>query len=306
MCNGLTSLCGDADGLKNAGLSQFDRTLSHTHYPDHLMKIALAGLIVFTSPLSAQWLVLKPTEFEPLTSLPWEQPDATLEKVLGAIFREPNSSIRYRLLGEYLWQVPEEEMGKAFDLCVPLEGTQNPDELVARFIPIWVERDPLASWNWVKKLFSVVGIENGVLGYDSWKLPRITVYNLDAIRASPFWIEPDALQSFPVFVNRSKLPKGERIQVMKGFAEMWFNAFGSWPGYWPTQGAKFYFQPRESGDQRAVISMFRDPIAPDPLNQVLTWIDRSSPVVELLREIKLRRMLKAEPASGPEIVKVVA
>lgn len=46
------------------------------------MKIILAVLISLTANLSAQWLVLKPTEFEPLTKLPWEYKDAALEGVL--------------------------------------------------------------------------------------------------------------------------------------------------------------------------------------------------------------------------------
>src|SRR6185369_6993218 len=102
-------------------------------------------------------------------SVPWEEKDATMEKVLSAIFREPNMGIRYSVLLEYLRQIRAAEMGDAFDLCVPLEGTQNPDELVSLFIRVWVEHDPDACWAWVKKLFHVVGMEGDVLGYDSWK-----------------------------------------------------------------------------------------------------------------------------------------
>jgi hypothetical protein len=40
----------------------------------------------------------KPTDFEPLTELPWKQPNATMESVLDAIFREPNRNIRYPIL----------------------------------------------------------------------------------------------------------------------------------------------------------------------------------------------------------------
>src|SRR5688572_24616791 len=128
------------------------------------MKVFLAVLRILTANLPAQWLVLKPAEFEPLTSLPWEQQEPTLEKVLNSIFREPNLAIRYRVLGEYLRQIPVEDIGRAFDLSVPLEATQNPDDLVAVFIAIWAERDPAACWDWVQKLFHLTGMEDGVLG----------------------------------------------------------------------------------------------------------------------------------------------
>jgi hypothetical protein len=141
------------------------------------MKAIAAILMLLTTKLAAQWLVVKPAEFEPLTSLPWHVEDATRETVLGAVFREADADIRYRVLGEYLKRVPADDMPKVSESCVPLEGTQNPDELVALFIRSWAKRDPLGCWDWTKKLFQLTAIEHSVLGYDSWNHPRINAKN---------------------------------------------------------------------------------------------------------------------------------
>jgi hypothetical protein len=260
------------------------------------MKVIFAVLIFLTANLSAQWLVLKPTQFEPLTSLPWEQKDATLDKVLGAIFREPNQGIRHRVLDEYLRTIPVESMGAAFELCVPLEGTQTPNDLVARFISIWAKRDPGACWEWVKKLFRLIGIENGVLGYDSWKLPKITVQDLTAIRASPFWIQSRALTGFPIALTESKLSKSEKVRMMKEFVEMWFTASSSWPAHEGDDYVRRLTGENGPDATRALIGMLSRPIAPD----MLEFVGESNRSVY---EIAFRRMLQADPASAPAIVK---
>ena len=57
---------------------------------------------VWTGDAIAQRNQLRPGDFEPLTELPWESPGATPERVLDRIFREPNPTIRYPVLAEYL------------------------------------------------------------------------------------------------------------------------------------------------------------------------------------------------------------
>jgi len=73
---------------------------------------------------------LKPTDFEPLTELPWKTPGDTsdLRGVLEKIFREPDQAIRYPVLAEYLRAIPVKDLGRAFDTCVLLEGTQVPEK----------------------------------------------------------------------------------------------------------------------------------------------------------------------------------
>ncbi len=70
------------------------------------MKAIIAALMFSTATVLAQRLDWKPTDFEPLTDLPWKRPDATLETVIEAIFREPNPAIRYPVLAEYLRIMP--------------------------------------------------------------------------------------------------------------------------------------------------------------------------------------------------------
>ena len=176
---------------------------------------------------------LKPSDFDPLTSLPWKKPGATLEGVLGAIFREPNIGIRYPVLGEYLRTISLGQLGRAFDMCIDLEGGQTPDYLIEFFLPIWAERDAHACWKRTRELFHLVGIEDGWLGYDSWSNRRITVRDLGAIRRSRFWIEQrEVLTSFGLGVDASPLLKMERVRFMKGFTDLWFSTLPGLPEAW--------------------------------------------------------------------------
>src|SRR4029079_10626197 len=136
--------------------------------------------------------------FEPLTTLPWKKPDATIDSVLDAIFRQANQSIHDIVLSEYLRTIPVDGIGKAFERCIDLEGTQTPDRLVDLILPVWAKRDPKTCWKRTRELFRVVGIEDGWLTYDSWKTrPRITVQDLNAIQKSSFWLTRAALPRFP-------------------------------------------------------------------------------------------------------------
>lgn len=234
-----------------------------------------------------------PTDFEPLSSLPWKEADATLESILNRIFREPNVAIRYPVLCEYLRIIPVEQLGKAFDICIEFEGTQTPEDLVALFLKIWAWRDPHGCWKRTKDLFDVVGIGRGWLNYDSWKKrDPITVQNVSAIRASPFYLPPSALKGFPIGVDQSTLSKGERVKIMSEFAQKWFRSFGSWPGYDPDRlGGYQSFSHEIKHAFEMSIGQFRD-----------QWPGgaRSSAIAF---EIGMRRWLKAEPASVIEVMK---
>ena len=237
---------------------------------------------------------LKTTDFEPLTSLPWKKPDAKLETVLDAIFREPNQAIRYPVLAEYLRSIPVGQLGKAFDICITLEDTQTPDNLVEFFLPIWAKRDPKGCWKRTKELFHLVGIEEGWLGYDSWKdRSRITVQDIEAIRASPFWITSGPLIAFPLGVDASPLPKQERVRIMKEFSTQWFDRFKSWPGDDRASGNWKY-----PADARELVGIFDR-----SLSSLRNYASESHPISdETAFEVALRRWLLAEPAAAQEIV----
>src|ERR1700691_3530481 len=90
------------------------------------MRTALLAVLLSAANVMAQTKYLKPAVFVPLTSLPWKQQNATLESTLKAIFLEPDLEIRYPVLAEYLRTIPVGQLGKAFDICIDLEGTQRP------------------------------------------------------------------------------------------------------------------------------------------------------------------------------------
>ncbi|MDQ3621459.1 MAG: hypothetical protein M3463_03095 [Verrucomicrobiota bacterium] len=260
------------------------------------MRPILFALLLAFSPetIIAERRSPPPADFEPLTSLPWKEADATLERVLNSIFREPSVTIRYPLLGEYLRTIPVEQLGKAFDICIRLEGTQTPNDLVAFFLKIWAKRDPQRCWKRTKNLFAIIGIENGWLNYDSWKKrDPITVENLSAIRASPFYLRSSALKGLPLGVDQSALTKGERVKIMTDFTQKWFRSFGSWPGYDPDRPGRYRdsFHPLESAFEMS-IEQIRG-----------RWQGNVMATEEIAFEIGLRRWLKAEPSSAIQVIK---
>jgi hypothetical protein len=195
------------------------------------MRTALLVLLLSAANLMGERNNLRPSDFEPLTSLPWKIPNATFDGTLEAIYREPNLKIRYPVLAEYLRTIPAGQLGRAFDKCITLECSQTPDDLVAFFLPIWAARDPRACWKRTMALFEVVGFDQGWLDYKAEKVrPAPTVRDVTALRASPFWLDSSALLGFPSGVDASSLPTNARVALMRAFVDKWFDAFGSWPG----------------------------------------------------------------------------
>lgn len=252
--------------------------------------VMIVGYALTPSTLHAQRLDWKLEDFNPLTELPWdEEMTVPMEKVIFTIYHEPEFAVRRYVLDEYLRALPDAELGKALDLCLQFEGTQTPDDLVGYFIGMWAKRDPVACWERVKKLLDVVGVEEGWLGYDSWKSrPRITVRNWDAIKASKFWLGSRALSGFGAAVEQSRLPVAERTKLLREFAVVWITAFGEMPSS------------RESSGTRGA------PAVP------LAYIFSGSPMSRrgyilgggnaCISEIAARRYIKAFPAEAPDVI----
>ncbi len=264
------------------------------------MRSLLLALLLLSSarPASAARNHLQPTDFEPLTSLPWKKPDAKLDAVLDTIFREPNAAIRYPVLAEYLRMIPVAKLNQAFDLCIDLEGTQTPDRLVRFFLPIWAKRDPKGCWKRTRELFRVVGFENGWLAYDSWeKRARITVEDLSAIRASRFWLGSNSLTTFPLGVDQSSLPKKKRVRILQEFTAMWFAAFDWWPVD-PRKVGGWSYSADYQDSVSDLIAMFGRSVA-----ELRSYAeDAKMSRNEAAFGIALRRWLQAEPASALQIV----
>mgnify|MGYP003575381401 FL=1 len=187
-----------------------------------------ALLLPLTAPLlsAAELKPIKPSEFEPLTTVPWDDQQATLRDVLCRLFREPDFEFRYALLAEYLRIIPIEDFSTAFDLCVSLEGRQAPDRLIRMLIRVWAGRDPRACAEKVIDLFHLVGPDDW-LSFERWHEFELIVPNREAVKASQFWIGEHALSSFPFDLERSSLSKEEKLQIMRRFMDRWIEACGS-------------------------------------------------------------------------------
>ncbi len=261
---------------------------------------AILGALVSISIASTAWAErhpIKPSDFRPLTELPWKKSDASLEKALRAIYLETNGTVRLQVRDAYLRLIPVEILGRAFDLFLELERTRSPDALVSAFISIWAERDPEGCWERVEKLFHLVGIEWGALGYDAWD-HAITVQDRRAIQAAGFWLSRETLKGFPLAVEKSKAPEADRVRLMKAFADTWFAAFKTWPGYAPGQGRAESLS--ASGDLAGqIVHMLELP----PIVELPQHVQMEKPDAAAAYDVALRKMVQANPKAASEIIK---
>jgi hypothetical protein len=191
------------------------------------------GMLVCSTLLHAQRMDIKPLDFQPLTNLPWiEKPAATLEEQLKRIFLEPDPEIRYPVLAAYLRRIPSGDLEAAFDLCLRLEGTQCPQNLVSFFLPIWAERDPHTAWRRVEPLFQLQ--EHHWLSYDRWDNEKIVFRNLEAMRKSSFWMDPRWLENFLAGLKLAQIPAEEKKTLRGAFMTRWSPIYDSPPSEYPT------------------------------------------------------------------------
>lgn len=190
-------------------------------------------MLVCSTVLHAQRIDIKPLDFQPLTSLPWKvNPGASLEEQLKRIFLEPDREIRYPVLAAYLRWIPAGDLEAAFDLCLQLEGTQRPANLIAFFLPIWAERDPHTAWKRVEPLFQLQ--DHNCLSYDHWKNEKIVFRNLAAMRKSSFWMDPRWLENFLAGLKLSQVPAAEKAALRSAFMARWSPIYDSPPSEHPT------------------------------------------------------------------------
>lgn len=186
------------------------------------------GMLVCTTVLHAQRIDIKPLDFKPLTSLPWKDtPEVSLEAHLARIYLEPDSRVRYPVLAAYLKQIPSEKLESAFDLCLQLERTQHPENLIAFFLPIWAERDPGAAWKRTEPLFQLQ--DTHPLDFDRWSNPKMAFRNLVAMRKSSFWMDPRWLENFLTGLNHSHAPTAEKQALREAFMAKWKPIYDSPP-----------------------------------------------------------------------------
>lgn len=258
-----------------------------------LVAFSLTGFVHAGAP---EWQL---KDFRPLAELPWKEPSKGeppphLEvEVLRKIFSEPILDIRYSVLDAYLRLIDAGDMSRAFDHCIELEGTQMPDQFVSFFLNIWAERDPKGCWERVESLFQIVAFERGWLAYDSWGNPRITMKNLDAVRASKFWLGGKSLLAFPKGVERSELPAAERVKYLNAFAQAWFKVFQNWPGVPDAPyGASFY--PMMARTLEIPVDVLKSGV------NNTTFVSAAAGY-----EVSVRRQLNAEPSRALELVEEI-
>jgi hypothetical protein len=255
-----------------------------------LTMLLIWGGLTLATPLHAQRLDWKLEDFKPLTEMPWSgEMKEPMAQVLSVIFHEPEFTVRMLLLDEYLRAIPDSQIGRALDICLELEGSQSPDDLVDYFISIWAKRDPGACWMRVKELVKVVGLNDGWLNYDGWESrSRITVQNWEAIKTSRFYLNPQALSGFDVAVEHSDVPQAVRMKYLQEFSELWKSSFGEMP------------------------SLGKNEYAPNPtvpLSQLFSGSPQSGYGYIFhggnpgIAELAARRYIKAFPSEGPEIIK---
>lgn len=237
--------------------------------------------------------ILRPQGFGPLTALPWEADrTASLEQVLSSIFHESSLNVRFAVLEVYLRQIPADQLGVAFEQCLELEATSNPDLLVSFFLRIWAERDPSRCWERTRTLFPVLGIDPGWLEFDSWSNSRMVVRDAKAIAASKFWLNSNSLTTFPEGVEASNVSSEEKKGLLRQFNERWLPDHMSLPGRWDNRDS--YYGLSGSYGVSAVMAA-----TPDALAALM-----SHPVSgrdEAMFELGVRRWLVDQPDRAVDI-----
>lgn len=255
------------------------------------IKTGLTVLMVLFSTLTAQGqrLSWKPHDFKPLTEVPWlDVKPHEVPTVIERIFREPNLDVRRSVLMSYLKdEVPPIHFGLAFDTAIALEGVQNPDPLVSVMLAIWAKRDPATAFERVKQLIDLVGIENGYLGYDSWHhRDAITVQNAAAIRQSRFWLDRNTLASFPYAADFSGWDAAKRQNLLKAFAQLWFEHFDEWPGDYD-----------HVSNLPDLVKVFQSGSVPS--------VPAEGLAAELFFEVAMRKRLAFSPASAVQFIREI-
>lgn len=272
--------------------------------------LAIAGL--FAHAGVAQSLPWSPKDFEPLTGLPWVKNKTPMREVITTIFREPRLTVRYAVLAEYLREIPTDDFNDALELCTDLEGTQHPDELVYLILSIWTSRDPEAAWEKTKQLFDLCVIQGEPLDLDNWTNGKITVVNIEALRASKFWLRGFGVEGFVAGIEKlwhykswgsgqtTVLPRARRIQLLQEFNQRYITAFAITPGRVSHSPYGHSLDPYAVNLPEMIIQALTCPA------HALPELFRSGQVTRESADVAAIRWLSAEPSKALDIIAEVA
>lgn len=192
--------------------------------------VCLSVLFCFTGVSVAQRLDWKSDAFLPLTSLPWSDHGLAVPDVLEKIFKEPDPQVRYPVLAEYFRKhLPGAQLGAAFELCVKLEGTQRPNDLVGLLLPLWAAREAEQALAKTKEWMERVVLEGHPLDLDRWDSRPLRVVNLDEFRASSYWLNASSLGGLGPALADAGRPVELRKQLMRDYANLFIDRAGTLP-----------------------------------------------------------------------------
>jgi hypothetical protein len=100
-------------------------------------------------------------------------------------------------------------------------------------------------------------------------------------------------------VDASSLPRKQRVRIMKEFAEVWFAAFGSWPGYMRVKGARSTLR-NYSDFEHELMQTFGASAEWSRSYAALAGHDSSE---EVRFEVAMRCWLRLEPSAALDIIK---
>lgn len=200
-----------------------------------LSLVCLSVLFCFTGVSVAQRLDWKPSDFAPLTAVPWDDERLSMPDVLKVLFQEPDVTVRYPMLAEYLREIPVADLESAFRLSVAYEGTQHPRAITSLFLRVWAERDPESAWRKVRELLDVA-VSHNVLDLARWDWGKVTTANQAAFQKSSFWIVPDDVTAIGPAIEASALPRHDKVRILKEYAATYVDLTGSLPSGNPAQG----------------------------------------------------------------------
>ena len=255
---------------------------------------AIALLIAFQSVL-AQRNNLKPTDFRPLTELPWTSGELSISSVMEKIYLEPDPEVRYPILLAFWRRLPLEECGKAFELAIRLEGNQCPDHVVALLLHDWAVRDPETAWAKTKSLFRVCGNVADWLDLGHWRT-RVVVGDAQAIQRAPYWLAARVLLSFVDGCPFSDLPAERKTALLDAFRGEWKKRFGrNYEDYFV--GVPIWIAATSATDVEAVAKAFE--WNPVPFTAPEAPLER---VPMIIRQVHWRRWLAAHPLKVSEVL----
>lgn len=191
-----------------------------------LLMITISLMAILSA--SAQRLDWKPSDFAPLTAVPWDDERRSMPDVLKVLFQEPDVTVRYPMLAEYLREIPVADLESAFRLSVVYEGTQHPRALISLFLRVWAERDPEGAWRKAKKLLEVA-LSHNILDLARWDWGKVAAANQSAFQKSSFWIKPEDVAAIGPAIEASELRKDEKIRILKEYAAVYIDLTGSMP-----------------------------------------------------------------------------